>query len=154
MAGKNTNAPKTGHLAKAGIADAPVRELIEFRDMTISKSLGESINIMEVFAEGDTVSVIGTSKGKGFQGVVKRHGYAGVGSASHGQHNRERAPGSLGNSSFAAKVMKGKRMAGRMGNDRVKVRKLKVVKIFAEQNLILIKGAVPGHINSFVIIEK
>lgn len=151
---KNTNAPKTGHLAKAGLAETPVRELIEFRDMTISKALGESINIMEVFAEGDTVSVVGTSKGKGFQGVVKRHGYSGVGSASHGQHNRERAPGSLGNSSFAAKVMKGKRMAGRMGNDRVKVRKLKVVKIFAEQNLILIKGAVPGHINSFVIIEK
>ena len=151
---KNTNAPMTGHLAKAGRAENPVREIVEFRDMNVEKALGEEIILADVFAEGDTVSVVGTSKGKGFQGVVKRHGFPGVGGQTHGQHNRGRAPGSLGNSSFAAKVMKGKRMAGRMGGDRVKVRKLKVVKIFAEQNLILIKGNVPGHINSFVIIEK
>ncbi len=151
---KNTNKPELGHLAKAGLAEKPVRELIEFRDMNVDKSLGQTILLTEIFSEGDTVSVVGTSKGKGFQGVVKRHNFSGVGGGSHGQHNRERAPGSLGNSSFAAKVMKGMRMAGRMGGDRVKVQKLKVVKIFADQNLILIKGAVPGHNNSTVIIEK
>jgi large subunit ribosomal protein L3 len=151
---KNTNAPMLGHLAKAGRAENPVREIIEFRDMDLAKSLGEEITLTEIFAEGDKVSVVGTSKGKGFQGVVKRHGFSGVGGRTHGQHNRERAPGSLGNSSFAAKVMKGMRMAGRMGGDRIKVRKLQVVKIFTEQNLLLVKGAVPGHNNSFLIIEK
>ncbi len=149
---KNTNRPLMGHFEAAGTT--PKREVIEFRDMNLSKSLGETITLTEVFAEGDDVSVVGTSKGKGFQGVVKRHGFSGVGSSTHGQHDRSRAPGSLGNSSFAAKVMKGMRMAGRMGGDRIKVRKLKVVKIFAEQNLILVKGAVPGHKDSFLIIEK
>jgi large subunit ribosomal protein L3 len=151
---KNTNAPMLGHLAKAGIADAPVRQIVEFRDMNIDKKLGDEITLTEIFAEGDNVNVVGTSKGKGFQGVVKRHGFSGVGGRTHGQHNRERAPGSLGNSSFAAKVMKGMRMAGRMGGDRIKVRRLKVVKMFPEQNLLLIKGAIPGHKDSFVIIEK
>lgn len=151
---KNTNKPMLGHLKNAGRDEAPVREIVEFRDMNLEKRLGEEINLMEVFAEGDTVNVVGTSKGKGFQGVVKRHGFPGIGGQTHGQHNRGRAPGSLGNSSFAAKVMKGMRMAGRTGGDRIKVRKLKVVKIFADQNLILIKGAIPGHNNSTVIIEK
>ena len=122
--------------------------------MTLAKQLGDTITVSEVFAEGDKVNVVGTSKGKGFQGVVKRHGFGGIMQQTHGQHNRLRAPGSLGNSSFAAKVMKGMRMAGQMGNERVKVRRLKVLKVFADQNLILIKGAVPGHNGAFVVIEK
>jgi large subunit ribosomal protein L3 len=149
---KNTPAGLIGHFDKAGTT--PKAEVLEFRDMDLQKELGDVITVSEVFAEGDKVSVVGTSKGKGFQGVVKRHGFGGVMQQTHGQHNRLRAPGSLGNSSFAAKVMKGMRMAGQMGNDRVKVRRLKVVKVFADQNLILIKGAVPGHKNAFVVIEK
>lgn len=112
------------------------------------------MTVADVFQEGDKVNVSGTSKGKGFQGVVKRHGFGGVMQQTHGQHNRERAPGSLGNSSFAAKVMKGMRMAGHMGADNVKVRRLKVVKVFPDQNLILVKGAVPGHRGALVVIEK
>lgn len=149
---KNTPAGLIGHFDKAG--SVPKAEVLEFRGMVISKELGETITVDEVFAEGDKVSVVGTSKGKGFQGVVKRHGFGGVMQQTHGQHNRLRAPGSLGNSSFAAKVMKGMRMGGQMGNERVKVRRLKVVKVFAEQNLMLIKGAVPGHKGAFVVIEK
>jgi large subunit ribosomal protein L3 len=122
--------------------------------MNVAKSLGEEVTVTDVFQEGDKVSVVGTSKGKGFQGVVKRHGFGGVMQQTHGQHNRLRAPGSLGNSSFAAKVMKGMRMAGHMGQDRVKVRRLQVVKIFPDQNLILVKGAVPGHKGAYVVIEK
>jgi large subunit ribosomal protein L3 len=149
---KNTPKGLIGHFDKAGTT--PKAEVIEFRDMNLSKSLGDTVTVTEVFAEGDKVNVSGTSKGKGFQGVVRRHGFGGVMEQTHGQHNRLRAPGSLGNSSFAAKVMKGMRMAGQMGNVNVKVRRLKVVKIFAEQNLILIKGAVPGHNGSVVVIEK
>lgn len=149
---KNTPAGLLGHFDKAGTA--PKSEVVEFRDMTLAKNLGDTISVEEIFAEGDKVNVVGTSKGKGFQGVVKRHGFGGVMQQTHGQHNRLRAPGSLGNSSFAAKVMKGMRMAGQMGNERVKVRRLKVVKVFADQNLILIKGAVPGHKGAFVVIEK
>jgi large subunit ribosomal protein L3 len=149
---KNTPAGLIGHFDKAGTV--PKAEVLEFRDMTIAKGLGETITVSEVFNEGDKVNVVGTSKGKGFQGVVKRHGFGGVMQQTHGQHNRLRAPGSLGNSSFAAKVMKGMRMGGQMGNERVKVRRLKVVKVFAEQNLILIKGAVPGHKGAFVVVEK
>jgi large subunit ribosomal protein L3 len=140
-----------GHFNKANTT--PKREVVEFRDMT-GKSLGEVITVADMLAEGDQVSVVGTSKGKGFQGVVKRHGFAGVMEQTHGQHNRQRAPGSLGNSSFAAKVMKGMRMGGHMGNERVKVRRLKVVKVFADQNLVLVKGPVPGHNGAIVIIEK
>lgn len=149
---KNTTQPLRGHFEKAGAT--PKQEVTEFRDSSLSKSLGDTVTVSEIFQEGDRVSVVGTSKGKGFQGVVKRHGFGGVMQQTHGQHNRLRAPGSLGNSSFAAKVMKGMRMAGHMGNERVKVRKLQVLKVFPDQNLILIKGAVPGHKGSFVVIEK
>ena len=120
---------------------------------SLEKALGESVTV-DIFAEGEKVDVVGTSKGKGFQGVVKRHGFSGVGAQSHGQHDRQRAPGSLGNSSDASRVMKGMRMAGRMGGDRVKVKSLKVVKIFAEKNYILVSGNVPGHIGSIVYIQK
>lgn len=141
-----------GHLDKA--KTGPKRKIVEFRDCNIEKSLGDLVAVEEVFAEGDIVSAIGASKGKGFQGVVKRHGFAGVGDMTHGQHNRQRAPGSIGASSDPSRVFKGMRMAGQMGNRRVKMRNLRVLKIFPEQHLILIKGAIPGHKGSFVIIEK
>lgn len=149
---KNTPDPLKGHFEKAGTA--PKSEVTEFRNSDLTKGLGDLVTVSEVFQEGDRVSVVGTSKGKGFQGVVRRHGFGGVMQQTHGQHNRLRAPGSLGNSSFAAKVMKGMRMAGQMGNEQVKVRKLQVLKVFPDQNLILIKGAVPGHKGAFVVIEK
>lgn len=148
----NTPAPLAGHFEKAGTA--PKHKVLEFRDMSLNKSLGDLVTVSEVFQEGDKVSVVGTSKGKGFQGVVKRHGFGGVMQQTHGQHNRLRAPGSLGNSSFAAKVMKGMRMAGQMGNKRIKVRRLQILKVFPDQNIILIKGAVPGHKGAYVVIEK
>ena len=125
----------------------------EFRDYSLEKALGESITC-EIFAEGEKVDVVGTTKGKGFQGVVKRHGFSGVGQQSHGQHDRQRAPGSIGNSSDASRVFKGMRMAGRMGGDRVKVKGLKVVKIFAEKNYVLISGSIPGHNGSIVYIQN
>lgn len=150
---KNTPKPLMGHFQKAGLEE-PLYKVLEFRNATLDKGLGDEVTVSEVFQEGDKVSVVGTSKGKGFQGVVKRHGFGGVMEQTHGQHNRLRAPGSLGNSSFAAKVMKGMRMAGQMGNERVKVRRLQVLKVFADQNLILIKGAVPGHKGALVVIEK
>jgi large subunit ribosomal protein L3 len=149
---KNTPAPLAGHFEKAGTA--PKHKVLEFRDMNLPKSLGEIITVSDVFAEGDKVVVTGTSKGKGFQGVVRRHGFGGVMQQTHGQHNRLRAPGSLGNSSFAAKVFKGMRMGGHMGNEQVKVRRLQIIKVFPDQNLILIKGAVPGHKGAYVVIEK
>ena len=149
---KRTTKPLLGHFEKAGTG--PKKKLVEFRDFNIEKSRGDLITVEEVFAEGDYVSAVGTSKGKGFQGVVKRHGFAGVGDATHGQHNRMRAPGSIGMSSDPSRVMKGMRMGGQTGNKRVKIKNLEVVKIFPEQHLILIKGAIPGHKGSFVIIEK
>jgi len=149
---KNTPAPLLGHFEKAGTA--PKHKVLEFRNMSLPKSLGDIVTVSEIFAEGDDVNVTGTSKGKGFQGVVKRHGFGGIMQQTHGQHNRLRAPGSLGNSSFAAKVMKGMRMAGQTGNANVKVRRLKVLKVFPDQNLILVKGAVPGHRGAYVVIEK
>jgi large subunit ribosomal protein L3 len=149
---KNTSNQMLKHFEMAGTG--PKQFVREFRDFQIDKALGDHITVDEVFAEGDVVGVVGTSKGKGFQGVVKRHGFRGVGDATHGQHNRLRAPGSVGAGSTPSKVYKGMRMAGRMGGTRVKIPKLKVVKIFPEQNLILIKGAIPGHKGSFVIIEK
>ena len=112
------------------------------------------MTIDEVFEVGDIVSAIGVSKGKGFQGVVKRHGFRGVGDATHGQHNRLRAPGSIGAASYPAKVFKGMKMGGRMGGKRVKIKNLEVVKLFPEQNLLVIKGAVPGHKGAYIIIEK
>ena len=150
---KNTPKPLMGHFAAAGLEE-PLHKVKEFRDMNIDKNLGDEVTVSDVFAEGDKVSVVGTSKGKGFQGVVKRHGFGGVMQQTHGQHNRLRAPGSLGNSSFAAKVMKGMRMGGHMGNEQVKLRRLQILKVFPDQNLILIKGAVPGHKGAYVFIEK
>jgi large subunit ribosomal protein L3 len=149
---KYTSTALTGHFAKANTA--PKRSVAEFRDFPMDKNPGDVITVSDVFAEGDMVSASGLSKGKGFQGVVKRHGFAGVGQATHGQHNRGRAPGSIGASSFPSRVVKGLRMGGQDGNRKVKIKNLKVVKIFAEQNLILIRGAVPGHKGAFVVIEK
>lgn len=149
---KNTPASMQGHFDKA--KTGPKRKLAEFRDFAIEKQLGDVISLDEIFEEGDVVSAIGISKGKGFQGVVKRHGFAGVGDATHGQHNRQRAPGSIGQSSDPSRVYKGMRMAGQTGNKRVKMRNLEVIKLFPEQNLMLIKGAIPGHKGSLVIIEK
>jgi large subunit ribosomal protein L3 len=149
---KHSNRAMIGHFKKA--STTPKRDVFEFRDFFIDKKLGDTIVIEDVFGEGDVVSAIGTSKGKGFQGVVKRHGFHGVGDRTHGQHNRERAPGSIGAASFPSKVIKGMKMGGRTGGERVKIQNLEVVKIFSEKNLILVKGAVPGHKGAIVIIEK
>ena len=144
---KNSTKAEINHFAKANTS---VKRVVkEFRNYSIEKSLGETVTL-DIFAEGDSVEIIGTTKGKGFQGVVKRHGFHGVGENSHGQHDRQRAPGSIGGSSYPARVFKGMRMAGRMGQDRVKVKGLKVVKIFAEKNYLLISGSVPGHNGSIV----
>jgi large subunit ribosomal protein L3 len=150
---KNTSKPMMGHFDKA--KTAPKRNVIEFRDFDAAeKQLGDLIKVEEIFQEGDMVSAVGTSKGKGFQGVVKRHGFRGVNDATHGQHNRQRAPGSIGAASYPAKVFKGMRMAGRTGGNRVTIQNLEVVKIFAEKNLVLVKGAIPGHKGSTVILQK
>ncbi|MFZ5971267.1 MAG: 50S ribosomal protein L3 [Bacteroidota bacterium] len=153
---KNTPKPMLGHFKKANTT--PKRSVVEFRDFRKEfegiVELGKEIRVQDVFAEGDFLDAVGTSKGKGFQGVVKRHGFAGVGGQTHGQHNRLRAPGSMGNASFASRVIKGKRLAGRMGGDRVKTTNLKVVKIMPEQNLILVSGSVPGAKNSTIILQK
>ena len=122
--------------------------------MVLAEALGEIIKVDEVFTEGDMVHAVGVTKGKGFQGVVKRYGFAGVGGQTHGQHNRLRAPGSMGASSYPSRVFKGKRLPGRTGCDHVKVKNLKVLKVFADQNLILVKGAIPGHKGAYVILEK
>ena len=148
---KHTSSAMMGHFEKA--QTTPKRKLVEFRDFNSEKQLGETVTV-ELFAEGDFVDVIGTSKGKGFQGVVKRHGFSGVGMATHGQHNRLRAPGSLGASSYPSRVFKGMRMAGRTGGARVKVQNLEILKVMPEQNLIVIQGAVPGPKGSYVMIEK
>ncbi|PTQ95868.1 LSU ribosomal protein L3P [Mucilaginibacter yixingensis] len=148
---KNTTAPLKGHFEKAGTT--PKRKLVEFKTFEDEKSLGDTVTV-EIFAVGDFVDVAGTSKGKGFQGVVKRHGFGGVGMQTHGQHNRLRAPGSLGASSWPSRVFKGMRMAGQTGNVRVKVQNLEVVKVFTEQNLLVVKGSIPGAKGSFVIVDK
>ena len=148
---KHSTKAEIGHYAKANTA--PKRFTQEIRDSEIEKNVGETITV-DIFTEGDDVAVVGTTKGKGFQGVVKRHGFSGVGEQSHGQHDRQRAPGSIGNSSDASRVFKGMRMAGRMGGDRVKLKGLKVVKIFADKNYILVSGSVPGHNGSIVLIQK
>jgi large subunit ribosomal protein L3 len=150
---KNTSKALMGHFQNA--KTGPKSKVVEFRDFdSLEKSLGDVITVDEVFQEGDFVSAVGLSKGKGFQGVVKRHNFRGVNDATHGQHNRQRAPGSIGASSYPSRVFKGMRMAGRTGGKRIKVTNLEVVKIFPEKNLILVKGAVPGHKGSFVILEK
>lgn len=149
----NISKPLKGHFEKA--STDPKHKLVEFRDFSApEKTLGEIIKVDEVFAEGDMVHAVGVTKGKGFQGVVKRYGFAGVGGQTHGQHNRLRAPGSMGASSYPSRVFKGKRLPGRTGGDNVKVKNLKVLKVFADQNLILVKGAIPGHKGAYVILEK
>ena len=166
---KNTSKALVGHLDNA--KTTPKQKIVEFRnfnyDLLIAptneegeigepeeKNLGALLTVAEVFSEGDIVSVAGTSKGKGFQGVVKRHGFKGVNDQTHGQHNRQRAPGSIGAASYPAKVFKGMRMGGRTGGKRSKITNLRVIKIFPDKNLLLVKGAVPGHKGALVIIEK
>lgn len=151
---KNTTKALQGHFEAAGTS--PKRRLTEFRDYSglDDLSLGDEIAVGDVFAEGDRVHVIGTSKGKGFQGVVKRHNFGGVNDATHGQHNRQRAPGSIGQASDPSRVFKGTKMAGRTGNDRVTVKNLRVVRVFPEKNLLLVNGAIPGAKQGFVEIRK
>jgi large subunit ribosomal protein L3 len=153
---KNTSKAALGHFKKANTT--PKKNIVEFRDFGVEfeglAELGKEVRIQDVFVEGDFLDAVGTSKGKGFQGVVKRYGFAGVGGQTHGQHNRLRAPGSMGNASFASRVIKGKRLPGRMGNDRKKLMNLQVVKIIADQNLIVISGSVPGAKNATVILQK
>ncbi|MDD2314180.1 MAG: 50S ribosomal protein L3 [Proteiniphilum sp.] len=148
---KHTPNPEKGHFKKAGVT--PRRHLAEFKGFGNSYKAGSEITV-DLFNDTVYVDVIGTSKGKGFQGVVKRHGFAGVGQATHGQHNRLRAPGSIGACSYPAKVFKGTRMGGQMGNEQVTVQNLQIVKVIPEHNLLLIKGSVPGSKGSIVIIEK
>jgi len=147
---KNTPNSLRGHFKAAGTE--PKKKLVEFNGFDGVKT-GDVITI-DMFAEGDYVDVVGTSKGKGFQGVVKRHNFRGVGDATHGQHNRLRAPGSIGAASYPARVFKGMKMAGRMGNDRVTTQNLTVLKVLTDKNIILVKGSVAGAKNSFVIVEK
>lgn len=155
---KEKNTPKAlkGHFAKA--KTTPKSKVVEFRDFRAEfedkVKLGNTIAVQDVFTEKDFLDAIGTSKGKGFQGVVKRHGFGGVGQATHGQHNRLRAPGSIGACSFPSRVFKGLKMAGRTGGDRVKILNLRVLKIYPEKNLVLVSGSVPGAKNSYVILEK
>ena len=148
---KSATKADLGHAKKAGTSVK--RKVAEFKGFDEEYKLGDTITV-EHFEAGEFVDVTGTSKGKGFQGVVKRHGFGGVGQATHGQHNRLRAPGSIGAASYPARVFKGMRMAGRMGTDTVKVQNLRVLKVVADQNLIVVKGCVPGHKNAYVKIEK
>ena len=151
---KEKNTPKAlrGHFEKAGVS--PKRKVIEFQDFEKEVKLGDEVKAEDIFAEGEYVDVSGTSKGKGFQGVVKRHGFKGVGQATHGQHNRLRAPGSIGASSDPSRVFKGMRMAGHMGSETITVQNLQVMKIIPEKNLLIVKGSVPGHKNAYLIIKK
>ena len=150
---KNTSSAMKKHFENA--KTTPKRKVVEFRHFEVERNLGDVITA-ELFVEGDFVDVVGTSKGKGFQGVVKRHGFSGVGHAnkSHGQHDRERAPGSIGSSSDPSRVLKGVRMGGRMGGNRKKVQNLLIVKVMADKNVILVKGSIPGAKGSYVLIEK
>ncbi len=148
---KHTSSAMKGHFELS--KTTPKRKIVEFRSFEETKNLGDIITV-ELFTEGEYVDIVGTSKGKGFQGVVKRHGFGGVGGSTHGQHDRSRAPGSLGASSDPSRVFKGMRMAGRMGGDRKKIQNLVVVKIMPEKNLLLIKGSIPGAKGSYVTIQK
>ena len=148
---KHTTAPMAGHFKKAGVA--PQRHLAEFKGFGNEVKAGETITV-DLFSEGDFVDIQGTSKGKGFQGVVKRHGFGGVGQSTHGQHNRLRAPGSVGACSYPAKVFKGMRMAGQMGNQKVTIQNLQVIRVMPEHNVLIIKGSIPGSKGSIVLIEK
>ncbi len=148
---KHSTKALRGHFEKA--KTNPQRILREFTRFEVPRKFGDIVSV-DVFIEGEYIDVVGTSKGKGFQGVVKRHGFHGVGDATHGQHNRLRAPGSLGASSYPSRVFKGMRMAGRMGNDRVKMINLQILKIDTEKNLLVVKGSVPGAKGSYVIVER
>ena len=148
---KQSTKAALGHFKKAGTVAK--KKVVEFKYFENEYKLGEVLTV-DLFSEGEFVDVQGVSKGKGFQGVVKRHGFGGVGQATHGQHNRLRAPGSVGASSYPSRVFKGMRMAGRMGTDNVTIQNLKVLKVVADKNLLLVKGCVPGHTNSYVIIQK
>ena len=148
---RHANKATVGHFKKAGTSAK--KQVVEFKYFTEEYKLGDEITV-DLFQEGEFVDISGTSKGKGFNGVVKRHGFAGVGQATHGQHNRLRAPGSVGASSYPSRVFKGVRMAGRLGGDTVKVQNLRVLKVVKEKNLLVVKGAVPGHKNAYIIIEK
>jgi large subunit ribosomal protein L3 len=150
---KHSNKAEIGHFKKAGVT--PKRVVVEFTrfEADHQKTFGDVLGV-DIFEEGEFIDVIGTTKGKGFQGVVRRHGFAGVGGATHGQHNRLRAPGSVGASSYPSKVFKGMRMAGHMGVDRVKMINLQILKIVPEKNLLVIKGSIPGANNSYVIVER
>ena len=148
---KHLTQPEIGHFKKAGVA--PQRHLAEFKGFEGDYKMGDTITV-DLFNENDFVDIQGTSKGKGFQGVVKRHGFGGVGQSTHGQHNRLRAPGSVGACSYPAKVFKGMRMAGQMGNEKVTIQNLQVLKVIADHNLLLIKGSIPGSKGSIVLIEK
>ncbi|MCF0057546.1 MULTISPECIES: 50S ribosomal protein L3 [unclassified Dyadobacter] len=149
---KNSTQPLIGHFKKAGTT--PKHKLVEFKEFEVEHELGTSLSVQDIFAEGEFVDVVGSAKGRGFQGVVKRHGFAGVGGQTHGQHNRARHPGSIGACSFPSRVFKGIRMGGRMGNNRVKIQNLRILKVIPEQNLLVVSGSVPGSKNSFLIIEK
>ena len=149
---KRTTKALAGHFQKANTT--PKKKLVEFREWNGEVSLGQEIKLDDVFAENDFLDAVGKSKGKGFQGVVKRHGFGGVGQRTHGQHNRERAPGAIGACSFPARVFKGLKMAGRTGGERVKVLNLQVMKVVSEKNLLVVSGSIPGARNSFVILEK
>ena len=148
---KHSIKAELGHFKKAGTVAK--KKVVEIQDFENEHKLGDVITV-DLFAEGEFVDVQGVSKGKGFQGVVKRHGFGGVGQATHGQHNRLRAPGSVGASSYPSRVFKGMRMAVRMGGDNVTIQNLKVLKVVAEKNLLVVKGCVPGHKNSYVIVQK
>jgi len=149
---KHTTKPMLGHFKKAGTT--PKRKLVEFKGFNKTLTLGDTLTVQDVFAEGEFIDAVGTSKGKGFQGVVKRHGFSGVGGATHGQHNRLRHPGSIGACSFPSRVFKGLRMAGRTGGNRVTVQNLRILKVLPEQNLVVVSGSIPGAKNSLVILEK
>lgn len=149
---KNTPAALKGHFKKANTT--PKVKVVEFKDFDKSFNLGDTLTLEGIIAEGEFVDVVGTSKGKGFQGVVKRHGFGGVGGQTHGQHNRLRAPGSIGACSWPSRVFKGMRMAGQMGNGRVKMTNLEVLKVINDKNLLVVKGSVPGPKGTYLIIEK
>ncbi|MAZ50826.1 MAG: 50S ribosomal protein L3 [Flavobacteriaceae bacterium] len=148
---KRVNNAESGHFKKANTA--PKKNLTEFKGFEEELKIGDKLTV-DHFEEGEYVDVSGLSKGRGFQGVVKRHGFAGVGQATHGQHNRLRAPGSIGAASYPARVFKGMKMAGRMGNEKITIQNLKVLKVVKEKNLLVLKGSVPGHKNSILVIRK
>lgn len=148
---KHVTKAAAGHFKKAGVSAK--RKVVEFRDFEGDYKLGDTIGV-DLFVEGEFVDIAANSKGKGFQGVVKRHGFGGVGQATHGQHNRLRAPGSIGAASYPARVFKGMKMAGRMGGVRVSTLNLRILKVVPEKNLLVVKGCVPGHKNAYVTIEK